>query len=53
MICELEVGDAAVLLVWVLAAQGSENGRDGRVVKVASEVTVGLIVGVSVSGSLD
>ena len=42
-----------MLRVWVLAIQRSENGRDGRVMKAASEVIVGLIVGVSGSGSLD
>ena len=52
-ICELEVGDATVLQVWVLAFQRSENGRDSRVVKSASEVIVWLIIGVSGSGSLD
>ena len=52
-ICGLEVVDAVVLWVWVLAVQRSENGRVGRVVKAAPEVTVGLIVGVSGSGSLD
>jgi hypothetical protein len=53
MICGLEVGDATVLRVWVLVAQRSANGRDSRVVKAAPAVTVGLIVGVSGSGSLD
>ena len=52
-ICGLEVGDAAVHRVWVLAVQRSMNGRDGWVVKAALEVTVGLIVEVSGSGSLD
>jgi hypothetical protein len=53
LICGLEVGDATVLQVWVLAIQRSANGKDSRVVKVDPAVTVGLIVGVSGSGSLD
>ena len=44
-------GDAMVLQVWALAVQRSVNGKDGRVVKAASAVTVGLIIGVSDSGS--
>jgi hypothetical protein len=48
-----EVGDAAVLRVWALAVQRSANGKDGRVVKAAPTVTVGLIVGVFGSDSLD
>ena len=53
MICGLEVDDATVLRVWVLAVQRSKNGRDGQVVKAAPEVTVRLIVRVSGSGSLE
>jgi hypothetical protein len=53
LICRLEVGYAAVLQVWVLDVQRSTNDKDGLVMKATSAMTVGLIVGVSGSGSLD
>jgi hypothetical protein len=42
-----------VLQVWALAVQRLANGKDSQVMKVAPAVTIGLIVGVTYSGSLD